>query len=269
MNKIFTLIFMFVSLGCYPQIQDGFPSIEKSDLPDAKFLPARHFTGESLFGYMNGGAELYREYGISGADITEFDYQSGHYKCEVFRMNGPEEAFGIFSVSKFKCSGMPPVAIYTCQTRFQLQICKGPYYISIINSAGTIADSLLSLRIGDILSRQIKDPSVDLNSFIPGMEPVDFSRNTVLAKGKLGLMNGATIWEDYFKDVTGYCALIISAKEKSLISVRFKNPDDFRQFITLHGWSTCDLSVNGLKMSGGEMIRLLADTHLLIEIANK
>jgi hypothetical protein len=268
MNKLITLLFLSISLTCYPQIPEGFPTIDESFLPDAKFLPARHFTGESLFGYMNGGAELYREYGISDAVITEFDYKTSHFKCELFRMKGPEEAFGIFSVSKYKCLGMPPVSAYTCQTRFQLQICKGTYYISIINSSGTSADSLYSIRIGEIISAQIKDPSVDLLTFLPGMEPVDFRQNTVLVKGKLGLMNGATRWEDYFKDIYGYSALIVSEKEKSLISVRFNKPDDFRQFLNIHGWGLCDLSINGLKMTGGEVIKLLTDTHLLIEIVN-
>jgi hypothetical protein len=268
MNKLFPLIFIFVSLGSYSQIPDGFPIIDSSRLPDAEFTPARHFTGESLFGYMNGGAELYREYGISDAVITELNYQAGHFKCEVFRMKGPEEAFGIFSVSRYKCLEMPPITTYTCQTRFQLQICKGSYYLSIINTSGTRADSLISIRIGEILSGQIKDPSVDLLTFLPGMEPLDFRQNTVLVKGKLGLMNGAARWEDYFRDIYGYSALIVSEKEKTLISVRFNKPDDFRQFLNVHGWGLCDLSINGLKMTGGEIIKLLTDTHLLIEIVN-
>jgi len=81
-------------------------------------------------------------------------------------------------------------------------------------------------------------------------------------------MNGATRWEDYFRDVYRYNAMIITDKDKTLISVRFNAIDDFKQFLSLHGWGTCDLSINGLKMAGGEIIKLLADTHLLIEIDN-
>lgn len=268
MKKLLSLIFLAVSMVCYSQIPEGFPLISKSDLPDAEFLPARNFTGESLFGYMNGGAELYREYGIIGAVITEFDLNSRHYKCEVFKMNGPEEAFGIFSVSKFKCIGMPDLADFACQTRYQLQTCKGQYYINIINKSGTVADSVTSLEIGKILTGRINESSADLSAFIPDINAEDLKHNAVLVKGKLGLMNGAAAWEDYFKDINGYCTLILKTEEKTILSARFMKPEDFQQFISSHGWGTCDLSVNGLKMTGGEIIKLLADTHLLIEIDN-
>jgi hypothetical protein len=268
MNKLLTLIFLFASLDCRAQIPADFPVIDKTDLPEAKFLPARHFTGESLFGYMDGGAELYREYGISDAVITELDLGSGHYKCEVFKMTGPEEAFGIYSVSKYRCLNSPPISPFTCQTHYQMQICKGPYYISIINKSGNKADSVNSLKIGMLLAEKIIEPSADLSAFIPDANPDDLRNNAILAKGKLGLMNGATEWEDYFTDITGYYTLIIRAKEKSLLSVRFSKPEDFQQFLKLHGWGTCDLSVNGVRMLGGEIIRLLSENQLLIEIAN-
>jgi hypothetical protein len=270
MNKLIVLIFFIISPECYPQIPEGFPVIDNSDLPDAKFLPSRYFTGESLYGYMNGSAELYREYGITDALITEFDLSSGHYKCEVFKMIGPEEAFGIFSISKFRCPGMPDLADYTCQTKYHLQICKGSYYIRIINKSGTSADSVISLKTGKILAGKIKEPSAELSSFIPDIKPDDLKRNAVLVKGKLGLMNGATDWEDYLKDISGYCTLIFTTREKSIISVRFSNPEDFRQFLNLHGYGTCDLSVSDIRMPGGETIRLLADTHLLVgKVKNK
>jgi hypothetical protein len=268
MFRLLSFILITISFACEAQIPADFPVIDNKDLPEAKFLPARYFTGESLFGYMDGGAELYREYGISDAVITELDLGSGHYKCEVFKMTGPEEAFGIYSVSKYRCLNSPPISPFTCQTHYQMQICKGSYYISIINKSGNKADSVNSLRIGMLLAEKISVPSADLSAFIPDANPDDLRNNAILAKGKLGLMNGATEWEEYFKDVTGYYTLIIKAKEKSLLSVRFSKPEDFQQFLKLHGWGTCDLSVNGVRMLGGEIIRLLSENQLLIEIAN-
>lgn len=268
MNKVPVLLLLLASLACYPQIPADFPIIDKNDLPDARFQPSRHFTGESLFGYMNGEAELYREYGITDAVITEFDLNSGHYKCEVFKMTGPEEAFGIYSVSKYRCLDSPPISQYTCQTKYQLQICKGPYYISIINKLGSRADSIVSLRIGEMLAGKINEPSADLSAFIPDINPDDLNHNAILAKGKFGLMNGAADWEDYFKDMTGYITLVFKAEEKTILSVRFKGPEDFKQFINFHGWSLCDLSVYDVRISDDETLRVLGDNHLLIRVSN-
>ena len=266
MIKFYTLLLLLTSLACYPQIPADFPVIGKDDLPEAKFQAARHFTGESLFGYMNGGAELYREYGISDAVITEFDLDGGHYKCEVFMMTGPGEAYGIYSVSKYRCLSSPPVSQFTCQTRYQLQICKGPYYISIINRSGTSADSVVMLKTGKILEEKIDEPSVNLQTFIPNVNPDDLKQNAILVKGKLGLANGATEWEDYFKDMTDFYTLIYRTEGQTILSVRFDTPEDFKLFMNFRGWSLCELSVSDVTISSGETLRLLGDNHLLIRV---
>ncbi len=269
MHRTSAFFFFIISVVCQAQIPVAFPAIDKSDLPGAKFQSPRHFTGESLFGYMNGGAELYREYGITDAVITEFDLKDGHYKCEVFKMTGPEEAFGIYSVSKYRCLDSPPVSPYTCRTRYQLQICKGPYYISIINKSGNTADSLASMKAGEILAYKINEPSADLSVFAPDLKPDDLSHSAVMAKGKLGLMNGATDWEDYFRDFEDYYTLIYSTKEKSVLSVRFKAEEDFQQFVKFHGWNLCDIGVSDVRVAGGTVLRLIGENHLLISIPGR
>ena len=269
MCKPLYLILLLISWSGSAQIPGNFPALGKSDLPEAKFSPPRYFTGESLFGYMNGGAELYREYGITDAVITEFDIENRHYKCEVFRMNGPEEAFGIYSVSKFKCLSSPGFSEYTCLNRYQLQVCRGPYYISIINRSGTRADSLTMLKAAELLADKISEPSIDLRTFMPDLDPETIKGDAVLVKGKLGLANGATEWEDYFKDQTGYYTLIYTPPERSVLSVRFAKDEDFKLFITFRGWGLCELSISDVTIDSGETLRLLGNNHLLIRINQK
>jgi len=266
MYRILYLILLLISLAGSSQVPEGFPVINKSDLPEAKFKPARHFTAESLFGYMNGGAELYREYGIIDAVITEFEVDNRYYKCEVFRMNGPEEAFGIYSVSKFKCPGSSDAAPYTCLNKYQLQICKGNYYISIINRNGTSADSLVAVKTAKILSGKINDPSFDLKTFLPDMDTEAIRGSAVLAKGKLGLANGATDWEDYFRDQEGCTTLIYEDDGLTILSVRFKGDEEFKKILDLRGWGEYELSLSDVTAGSGEILRLLGNNHILIRI---
>jgi hypothetical protein len=268
MKKIFTLVILFSSLASQSQVPEGFPMIGKSDIPEAKFKPYRLFTGESLFGYMDGGAELYLEYGVKSAVITELDIKDGHYKCEVFKMNGPDEAFGIFSVSKYKCTAMPPVSTFTCQTRYQLQICKGNYYISIINKSGSSEDSVNSLRIADILGSQITGPSASLSDFLPGMDQDEIKSHAVLVMGKLGLMNGAQDLEDYFKDVIDYTAVILPQHDSTFISVRFRNKESLNTFTALHNWDPGKLSDNGTVTYGDASVKFIKDNCLYIRVRN-
>jgi hypothetical protein len=267
LKTICKLFFLFYfSANCYSQTVEPFPAIGKNDLPDARFQPARTFTGTSLFGYIDGGAELYLEYGFSSVWVSEIGFMGGKYKTEIYQMTGPEEAFGIFSVSKYKCRSMPLISPYTCQTRYQLQICAGPYYISIINGSGSKTDSIASLRIGEAVVNKIKEPSADISSFLPGILVEDIRSNAILAKGKLGIMNGAPDWEDYFKGCTGFCLVILPGRENSVLSVRFNSHEDLDKFVSLHNWDPEKISIEKYKFSTGEIISKLSDNHLLIEI---
>jgi hypothetical protein len=101
---------------------------------------SRTFTETSLYGYINGGAELYLEYGFDTLVVTELVRNGRDIKVEIYRMKDPEAAFGIFSVSRFRCNGGPGLTEHLCRSAYQLQFCKGPFYGSIINDTGTMED---------------------------------------------------------------------------------------------------------------------------------
>lgn len=249
----------------WSQVPEGYPVVTATDLPGAKFSSPRVFTGSSLFGYMNGGAELYLEYGVSGAVITEITMKDGKYKTEVFKMNGPEEAFGIFSVSRYRCTGRPDVSDFSCQTKYQVQYSKGPYYISIINGTGTISDSINMLTIGRIIADKIKEPVFDPGTHMPGISKNLVASNCFLAKGRLGIINGLPDLEDYFKGVAGYSALVLNDTGKIIISVRFRDKEIFKDFLISHNWNTDDQGSEPVS-TGNEAVRLIDQNHLLIEL---
>jgi hypothetical protein len=211
---------------------------------------------------MNGGAELYLEYGFSLASITEITFMGGKYKTEIFRMKGPEEAFGIFSVSKFRCLDMPPYSAFTCRSRYQLQICKGPYYISIINSAGTAADSTASARIGEFLAGRIEDGELNLQEYLPGIPEEAIKSGCFLAKGRLGIVNGDPDLEDGFKGIQNYTSVILKGEEKYTISVKFSDQDSMRKFIEVNG---IEVTGNLKKGDDGKLPGFLSDNHILFE----
>jgi hypothetical protein len=268
MTRYITTLFLLLStVSLLFSQQDDILSIDSKDLPDARFQPARTFNGESLFGYIDGGAELYLEYGFSVVWVSEIEYMKGKYKIEIYRMKGAEEAFGIFSVSKFRCLSSPPVATYSCQTRYQLQICSGPFYISIINRTGTDGDSIASLNIASSIARKIKENPVDLSRYLPGIPHSLIREKALLLKGKLGLMNGAPDWEDYFKGISDYTLVILPEEGKTTLSVRFQSAEGIEKLVKLHNWDKGSLTSEMFKVSYNESIMKLSGSHLLIEVS--
>jgi hypothetical protein len=261
--SILTSFSVLVSL--FSQENQDFPILNKTDLPGGRFSPSRSFSGELLYGYMDGGADLYLEYGFSGLTVSEFEYKRGSYKVEIYKMKGPEEAFGIFSISRFRCRSKPSFSTYTCQTKYQLLIYSGSYYISIINKSGTRADSMASILIGEKLVSKIKQPLVDLSSFFPGTPAKKIANDVKLVKGMLGVINGSAELEKFFENSTGYTAVILADPEKNLISIRFENNDALEKFAELHMWKLDDLNESGIKMTTGEFVKKLNNCQILIE----
>jgi hypothetical protein len=261
---VYFLIFGYI--GCTAQAPDYFPTISEIDLPGATFTTPRTFSNTSLFGYMNGGAELYLEYGFSGARVNEIEYMGGTYILEIYRMNGPEEAFGIFSVSRFQCKSIPSFAWLGCQTAYQVQFCSGSFYVNIINNSGSRNDSIASLKIGEAIFSKIMEKPAQIDYYLPGVSPETINRHAILVKGQLGIMNGAQELSEYFGELSGYTAVILQEEGKTRLSICFDDKEKLQAFASLHSWKPDDLSHGSLILPTGDTITRISENHLLINM---
>jgi|WetSurMetagenome_2_1015567.scaffolds.fasta_scaffold00326_2 hypothetical protein len=267
MSRFFASVVILTILTAFKlPAQESFPAFDLPLPGGGKLLNTRTFNGPSLFGYMDGGAELYLEYGFSGAMICELGYDGEKIKAEIFKMKGVEEAFGIYSVSKFNCKSDPLTARYACQTKYQLQFCKGPYYVSIISGGGTSADSVRMITIANEISGKIADPEINLKEYLPSASDEEIRHDCVLVKGKLGIVNGAPDLEDYFAGISGYTALIVKKPGERIILVRFGDSESEDKFLELHKWGILRPEEGTRQMPGGERVQLLQKDHLYIII---
>jgi len=267
-NKFLTTIgvLLAVTLQGIGQATVAFPVIDKNDLPGAVFEAPRTFNGSSLYGYIDGGADLYLEYGFAGAWVNEVNWQGGKYTIELYKMNSPEDAFGIYSVSRYRCRSTPALTPFTCQARYQLQIVAGPYYISIINSTGTPADSTASLGIGHALVSKISEEVADLSKFIPDVQVQTINLDALLVKGELGVRNGAPDLVNLFKDITGYRALILPQTEQTLVSVIFTDREKAEAFCAMHSAGSEKPVGADQQVTANDSVTRISDNQVLIAI---
>jgi hypothetical protein len=63
----------------------------------------QEFVGEDLYTYIDGGAEIYQEYGFRRVVVQDYESRAGKsVSLEIFEMADPAAAYGIFT---FKRSG--------------------------------------------------------------------------------------------------------------------------------------------------------------------
>lgn len=105
----------------------------------------RDFQGEALYGYMNGGSDLYLEYGFVSLNVKDLLFDGHEYTIETFKMKDAFSAYGIYSIHIFK-----PLALDTlletngldgfdALSKYQLQAAYGDTYYSIIFNDGEVA----------------------------------------------------------------------------------------------------------------------------------
>lgn len=97
----------------------------------------RIFTGTGLFGYMNGGAELFLEYGVKKLTTRDLVYLGEEYALDIYEMPTPEDAYGIYSVHTFKCLEADRGDGLNCLSTYQLQSVIGNCYVSLVFTSGT------------------------------------------------------------------------------------------------------------------------------------
>ncbi|MFH1052168.1 MAG: DUF6599 family protein [bacterium] len=202
------------------------------DIIDTK-IETKHFNGNSLWGYINGGADLYLEYGFDNLTLHIFQYNAEQIKIELYKMTSNETAFGIFSVSFNKCKDFELLTKYYCINNYHVQIARGKYYISIINETGKKETLEYCIEIAKKLIIQIDD-EFELPSLLKMSDLIN-NTNIKLFKGELGLQNinsNISNWLKLNKDLICYFTpLSTDSGEIEMFYVKFKKKSDLSKFL--------------------------------------
>ena len=222
---------------------------------------SRTFTESMLYGYINGGAELYLEYGFDTLVVTELVYDGRDIKVEAYRMKDTEAAFGIFSVSRFRCSSGAKLTSYICRSAYQLQFSVGPFYVSIINDTGTEADQKTSGEIAANMIEKITEPPFDpAGFFIEGVDE-ETMRGAVLVRGPLGIDNGIPALSRQLGNAGGFSALMIKRGQDTLASMRFNNEQAAEAFLRSKKMAT---SLQAKPLSSDSAISVISPKHIIV-----
>ncbi len=104
---------------------------------------AQLYGGNKLFDYMNGGAELFFEYGFVRACVQRYQTPPGEVTAEIYQMDLPANAYGIYS---FDTQGEhPPIGQDATYERGLLTFWKGGYFVRVFSENEDLKETLLIL----------------------------------------------------------------------------------------------------------------------------
>jgi hypothetical protein len=99
---------------------------------------ARIYRGEELFHLIDGGADLFFEYGFRQVMAVEYQNAGGEsINLEIYEMNDPSAAYGIYSIRI--ADGATPISIGQEGSAhpYYIMLWKGKYYVSVAGSDST------------------------------------------------------------------------------------------------------------------------------------
>jgi len=155
------------------------------------------YIGEDLYLYINGGAEIYHEYGFRRVAVQEFRHEAGQaISMEIFEMSDPSAAFGIFSFKTTPEGQELPIGDQALLESYYLNIRKGRYLMTL-TGFDEEESTLSGLQIlGKQISAGIKadDSPPEIVSLLPAGGLL--KERTLYFRGPLGLFNAQRFFSD-------------------------------------------------------------------------
>ena len=174
------------------------------------------YDGPSLWGYINGGADIYLEYGFIKENVQEIRYKESNFKVEIYQMRDVESAYGIYSVSTFRCNESEALNIkHYCETKYQIQFARADSYVSITNDAGTTDASSYNRQLAGQIGNRLEDVIFKVPGLFKQTIFKDYKNDLILIKGDLGLQNGFAFWSDKFVFAGKYSINLLPMKFES------------------------------------------------------
>jgi hypothetical protein len=126
-------------------------SVKAQGIKIKKDGEARIYDGKKLFDYMDGGAELYYEYGFEKACVQRYKAKEGEVTVEIYQMDTPAQAYGVYT---FDTQGEhPPIGQDATYARGLLSFWKGRYCVRALSDNEKFKDILLAL--GQAITKKI------------------------------------------------------------------------------------------------------------------
>ncbi len=199
----------------------GIITLSAGLLDGVEIKKQKEWPGESLFGFMNGGSELFLEYGFETMIEQELTYGGNTFQLEYYVMESEEAAYGIYSVHCFKCLRADSLATAECTIPTYLQLQRGCLYLTLVAQSRTAA----AQQALDVLAEAILQTNPQLEAPDPAAAPRTSGRDYYI-RGTLGLSSAYSSWEHFFYDFEDFTMWLQRREDNTFrAQVTFPSPE--------------------------------------------
>jgi hypothetical protein len=144
-------------------------------LPEDGFLPEWkkeekiiRFSPENLFNYINGGSELFLEFGFKELLVQNYRKAEQEIGIDIYKMENPEAALGIYLMKCGKETPQPEIAARNSFDIHQCAVIKNNYFILVNNFKGNKALIPAMVKVLQTILNSISDIKTEtVLAFLP------------------------------------------------------------------------------------------------------
>ncbi len=150
--------------------------------------PTRVFAGGELFGHINGGAELFLEFGFEDLTVCKYINDNLVLELEVYKMENTLAALGIYLIKTGPETPLTEISARNTANSYQIVIASGRFFIQVNNFSGNKELLSLMINLSQTLVDQINKPeTADLFAYLPKENIIEGSQ--VIFRGPFGLQS--------------------------------------------------------------------------------
>lgn len=174
------------------------------DVPADGFVPGwsaqgqpQIFDGNGLYGHIDGGAELFLEFGFDALRIQNFVHRKdeGEIALEIYGMESPEAALGIYLMKCGRETRLEGIGARHTGDERQIMALKGRYFLLVNNLSGQETILPVMIRLMDGVMKSIPDERLaDHLAILPDKDRIEGSER--LIRGMYSLQSLYTLGEE-------------------------------------------------------------------------
>jgi hypothetical protein len=232
--KFLPLIFLAV-LAATSSLHAQWPILGASDVKPGVITRSEFFDGKALVGYINGGAEIYFEYGFKRLTVQDVTIAGHDLRIETYQMSDPGAAFGIYSVSAEGCENEDPLIPYSCVSQYQVQGVSGSICFRIQNPTGSPDLHPTMIAYARMIAQRTSEAQFEMPSLFRHPRFASSHSSVRRICGPLAMQNSRPGWCEYFGVVDGYAAYLMecdgSYTNPTLALVKFRSEETGQRFL--------------------------------------
>jgi hypothetical protein len=147
------------------------------------------FTGDNLFDLINGGADIYFEYGFNDVVSAQYtDPSLNIIQVEIYHMTDASSAYGIFSITQQTVQWSEDYGNLSAVNQDYISFWKDRYYVNISWSSRQRIDPPLLAKLANLITGKISGQG-DYPELVRVLQTMDLCKKSVFLKGNIALSN--------------------------------------------------------------------------------